>query len=362
MIKEKNGFSKPFIFVSSKNFPKISIGPGFYKDYENAKKQDPKKWIKYKDEKEIDNYRKNQQFSFKMLNKKDAIKNTKEITELKLLTQAKNVAEIEMQMQSKKKLIIEKEIGISNIAYDFEKFKIINNIKISNHIEKITSQGDIKASEAIKYLFKKKEDVYKIQQILSSGSLGINNQKIFVPTKFAITAVDDILSKNILEKTINYNPINEYRLYKFDFYKNKFYIIFMPFKWNFEMMEGTEDIINNDYELNFAKKEYANNVTGAYYATRLEINKYLEKEKRTASVLVIRDIEKGYESKGVWVIRESIKCALLEKPEFFKNIEELKTYLDQIYKIRNKSNFWFEKSNILKNALFQKRISNYFNK
>lgn len=358
MIKEKSGFSKPFIFVSSKNYPKVSIGPGFYTDYKLAEKQDPKNWIKYKEE-DINNYRTSQNFSFKQLNKKDAIKETKEINDFKLLTQAKNIAEIEMKIESKKRLIIDKELGMKNISYNFEKFKINNNLKISNPIDKVVSQKDIKAKEAIEYLFKKDEDVYKIQQILSSGSLGIDKNKVFVPTKWSITTVDDLLSKNLLEKNLENKPINEFRLYRFNFFKNKFYIILMPYKWNFEMMEGTGEVIDIDYELNTPRKDYANNVTGAYYAARLEIIKMLEKEKRIASVLILRDIEEGYISKGVWVIRESVKNALLKKPIIFLDYKDLKTYLNRICKIRGNYEFWEKKSNILQNTFNQKRIFDF---
>ena len=356
-IKNKQAFSKPFNLVFTKKYPDLFIGPGVYKDFENAQKAGPENWIK-ESNRIIDINRNKQFFTLKKYTAHDANKQKKYIEDIQYITQTTKVTEIEFETINSKTLVSEKTSGVKNIAYDINKFKIIDNLKIPKVIDKTVNDTDLKANNAILNLHKKLNDVYKIEQLLSTGQLGVKKDRIFVPTKWAITSVDDTISKELVNKLLDYKRIDKYELYTFEFFKNKFYIIYFPQAWGFEMIESTDNFANIDYEINNPRKTYASNVTGAYYAARLEVAKHLNNLKKQARVVIFRDISKGYISKGVWVIRESVKQALTKKPISFNNLKELEEHLNKI-NIRDTTSFWVNKSNLLKDIKFQKRLFDF---
>ncbi len=66
-----------------------------------------------------------------------------------------------------------------------------------------------------------------------------------------------------------------------------------------------------DYEFYQGRKNYASNITGAYYAARKEVCEYLYNIGRQARVLIFREVRGGYlVPLGVWVIRETVKNAM----------------------------------------------------
>ncbi len=353
--KKQQGFSKPFNLVHEKYYPELSIGPGIYSDYSKAKDSSPKEWIK-SDIKEIEENRNKQIFSFKRYNKKSAVNAPKELQDIQWVSQSIKTTELEIETNLQKRLINEEVTGIKNIAYDLEKIKVIDNIKVPRVIDKTTSDIALKAKDAMITLHSKLKDVYKIEQLLSIGLLGIKKNRVLVPTKWSITSVDDIISKEIINN-IRLNPtIDKYQLFTYEFYMNKFYIILMPYNWGFEMIESAGDTFSIDYELNNPKKEYASSVTGAYYAARLEVAKYLEKIKRQARIIIFRDIDPSYQSKGVWVIREAINNAMSKDFLSFETLPYLFKYIDNTLKIRSYIKSWTDQSNILKDLKYQKRL------
>ena len=58
------------------------------------------------------------------------------------------------------------------------------------------------------------------------------------------------------------------------------------------------------------RTHYADNITGAYYSARKEIEEFLVKEHRQARAAVFREVSGGYVVPlGVWVIRETVRNA-----------------------------------------------------
>ncbi|GAH12399.1 unnamed protein product, partial [marine sediment metagenome] len=66
-----------------------------------------------------------------------------------------------------------------------------------------------------------------------------------------------------------------------------------------------------DFEFYEGRKNYASNITGAYYAARKSVCEYLYKIKKQARVLIFREVSGGYVVPlGVWVIRETVNNAM----------------------------------------------------
>jgi hypothetical protein len=355
MSIKKQAYSKPYNIVYENKYPNLMIGPGVFNHKEEAFSNTPEKWIK-SEVKDVEINRKKQIFAVKNYSKIDAVKNKTEITELQNLIKSDKETEVEIDYNVKRININEKITGIQNKAIQLEKIKIIANIKVSKSVDRITGDLQIKAKDAIIEYYDKTKDVYKLEQLLSIGLLGLKQNRIFVPTRWSITSIDDILGKEFFKNIENNKIIDRIKMHSFNFYNNKFYIIFLPFSWSFEMLEYVDEkLIAQDYEINSPKKEYANQVTGAYYAAREVVLEHLKNINKSARVIVLRDIDSSYSSKGVWVIREAIKEALKKEEIVFDDVNQLIEYI----KTNLKVTWIMQKSEILKQIKYQKRIFDF---
>ena len=56
---------------------------------------------------------------------------------------------------------------------------------------------DFRAIEAINYLYEEGIEISKISKILSLGMIGIKKNRKLVPTKWSISAIDQIISSDL---------------------------------------------------------------------------------------------------------------------------------------------------------------------
>src|SRR3989344_1246071 len=251
------------------------------------------------------------------------------------------------------------------------KAKVVSNVRINRKVEKVIND-DLKASESLSYLYKNKISEYSLSKILSIGVIGLKTKKKLVPTRWAITATDDFLAKQLMENVKENKIIENHQLFFGEFMGNQYLIMLFPNTFNYELFElyfpgsawnpSNELKASSDYETFFGRKDYARSTSGGYYATRFPIVEYLNNIKRQASVLVIRIETPGYwASLGVWVVRESVRKALERKMEFSTQEEFLKS-VRMISKL--KFNFDCEKilqrSKILNEFLKQKSLMGWF--
>ena len=154
-----------------------------------------------------------------------------------------------------------------------------------------------------------------------------------VPTRWSITATDDTISKQHLEKIRYFPEINQITLFSGNFVGNYIEILILPGRFSFEAIEAWqgESTFNQehhtqfsqDYEGFFGRKKYASNVTGGYYAMRLPLTEHLTKIQRQATVLVVREIRPEYYAPlGVGIVRETTRRALTNPPKTFDTIED----------------------------------------
>ncbi len=193
------------------------------------------------------------------------------------------------------------------------------------------SEDEIKAEEGVMQVYER-YDVYRASQMLSLGLLGI--KKRFVPTRWAITAVDSMVGEKIRKEVLRYPALDHFLLFKSSLYDNHFYIIFLPSPWMFELLEAwgalwtRVRVITQDHEVR-RRKTYAKNTGGSYYAARLAVLEKLREMKRQAGVVVLREVREGYYAPlGVWQVRENVRMALRSKGERFGSLEELLAHID----------------------------------
>ena len=247
----------------------------------------------------------------------------------------------------------------------------LGNARFEHRVEKAYRDTDLKAVQAVKDLYGKGVLVTKIQRAFSVGAFGLEKNRKLVPTRWSITAVDDIISKELREQVKTFPEINEFRVYESVYLDNIFEILMIPAQWSYESMEawypgtvwnpnGNSTAIYSDWEGNSGRTTYAQ-IGGCYYSARLAVCELLVKERRQATVVVLREARPGYIMPvGVWQVRENVRNAVHNVPQKYNTLEEALRRISTRLQIPMKR--WILQSELLKNALFQKKISDYFRK
>jgi hypothetical protein len=207
------------------------------------------------------------------------------------------------------------------------------NPKVSKKVDYLTSDYDVKATTALKELYNSNIKVDHLQKLLSIGLLGIKASRKMVPTRWSITATDDTISKQHLEKIRYFQEINKITLFSGNFVGNYIEALLLPGHFAFEALEAWqgESTFNRehytqfsqDYESFKGRTKYAFNVTGGYYAMRLPLTEYLIKIQRQATVLIFREIRPEYYAPlGVGIVRETTRRAFANQSKNFDTIED----------------------------------------
>jgi len=245
---------------------------------------------------------------------------------------------------------------------------LVGNARWDHQIEKAYSDIDLKAAEAVIELHSKGVLVTKIQRAFSVGAFGLKKNRRLVPTRWSITAVDSIVSKELMEKVKIFPEISEYRVYESRYLDNIFEVLMIPGAWSYEIIEawypgtvwnphGRNVFLYSGWESYEGRTTYAE-IGGCYYSARLAVCEQLVKERRQATVIVLREAHPGYIMPvGVWQVRENVRNAMRQKPFAFKTLDEALKWVANRFQIPLQT--WIMRSELLKNALFQKKITDF---
>ncbi len=377
-IQQLNSNSPPSVFIGSKlKYPLVNVGilSPLEKD-ENAWVYDAEKYwaennFQIGEVVKLRNSLLNSRFQSKV---SDARLNKKFVEIAKEIAIASKPVDIEVELKNRLRLGREKDRVVTGVGMRamLKQAKITSNVKVDRKIDKIIND-EIKASEGIEILYKNNFDEYILSKILSVGVLGLKKNRKLVPTRWSITATDDTLGKKILQNVRDYPWIVNYELFFGEFMGNQYILLFFPGVWSFELFElylpgsswnPSSDIkAATDFEQYSGRKNYAFNTAGGYYATRLPILEYLNKEKRQASVIALRIETPSYwAALGVWVCREACRKTLKTRVLKFDSKEEIIKSAEIVSK--NKFNFdnsyLLRQSKLIKNLSEQKNLREFF--
>jgi len=254
------------------------------------------------------------------------------------------------------------------LSAPLKNIRITENTKIHTKVDKVFSDTDMKAGEAINYLYRNEFDESFLQQLMSIGTLGLKKNRRLVPTRWAITATDDIIGKEIIKEIKNYNKIEECRLFFDNYLGNYYFILLLPEIFSYELFEysmkyGEIKEEMTDFEDYFGRKTYASNSVGGYYSVRLSVLEYLKQIKRQASVFIIRfETEEYWANLGVWVTRNCAKRAMNNKYISFyskqNGLDFMKNFIFNKMKIN--VDYVFKKSRLLNMIREQKGLREFF--
>ncbi len=370
--------SPPSIFIGSKlKYPEVNVGilspinleeePSLYEDCPRWSKEN----YEIKDILKLRNNLVNSRFKS---NVKDVRVENKLINVAKEIAISSKSVDVEIELSNKLSLGKDKDKVLTPYRFDahLKNVKLTSNVKVEKKVERVMND-EIKASEGINYLYQSGINEYSLSKILSVGVLGLKKNKKMVPTRWSITATDDIISKELLDKVRNYKWIENYSLFIGEFLGNQYLIMLFPGIWSYELFEiyfpgsswnpGEELKASTDSEGFFGRTSYASNCAGGYYATRLPILEYLNSIQRQAGVLAIRlETPTYWAALGVWVVRESVKKALSNRELKFSDKKEFLESLNKISKIKYgfDVNIVLLKSNLLKTYGVQKNLRDWF--
>jgi len=247
----------------------------------------------------------------------------------------------------------------------------VGTARWDHQVEKAYYDTDLKATDAVLGLYEKGVLITKIQRAFSVGAFGVKQNRRLVPTRWSITAVDSILSKDLMEEVKTFPEINEYRLYESFYLDNIFEVLMLPQAWSYEAMEawypgtiwnpsGNSVVLYSDSEGYNGRTTYAE-IGGCYYAARLAVCELLSRERRQATVIVLREAHPGYIMPvGVWQVRENVRNAMRQTPLKFNTLDEALARVASQFQIPLQR--WIAGSRLLQDALFQKRLTQYFAK
>jgi len=368
-LSEKiSGGSPPSVFVSSYAYPPL-FSP---LQTDSAILDHPEKWAG-KAIDDIIRYKLSLIRGTHSIHVKTNLNSDRYIQSFQELTMATRSTEIEVAFERKPKLNLEELASRTTsdsdtihfgMASKIEGLKLPSDISSDKKIEKAFYDNDLKAIEAINYLYEEGIEISKISKILSLGMIGIQKNRKLVPTKWSISAIDQIISSELIKKTNTFRSFDLIRIYKYMHLGNYYSIILIPDELlSFEMHEGWIDKkgdaqIETDSEDARGLKNYPK-IGGSYFAARLAVIEFLNNQKRSASVIILREIHPEYILPvGVWQIREGIREALRMNATKFDTLDMALSFACDNLTISK--NEWIENSSLIRTRKSQGRITDYF--
>ena len=380
------GASPPEIFVGRYNYPNVNAGilsPNFFENVEEL--SIPEIWHerKFSIEQVLEKRRKLVYGRFKTKIKGSNFRSKFNIGNkfLSLMQELANAykpvsTEFFLKNLPKNNFEINRFSPIITNQAQLEYVRLQENPKIKRKVDYLTSDDEVKASVAVNELYNYGINISSINKILSAGLLGLKTSRKLVPTRWSITAVDDGIAKNLLDKIRYYSEINDILVFNSEYNGNHYEILLLPGNYSFEVIEAEiKEIIKinglgfnsfdnfdvkfwQDYERFHGRRDYANEVIGAYYANRLALCEYLERIKKQATAIFFREIFNYYAPLGVGILRETCREAFSKSPEKFDSLEEAFEVIQSRLKIN--TDIFREKSVLLKEYGKQKKLREWF--
>jgi DNA repair protein NreA len=363
------GSSPPGVFVGRLGYPKVSIGPMVPPEFGDTTTLDtPELWLGKPIDQIVD-YR----YSLVRGNSRASVEDAREpgrfLSSLQELAMAAKPVDAELKLTKppRRILTLSEDTQPYGPSGPLDKFKI-DNPSVDRRVQTAYCDRDLDATGAVGELYRKGVLVTRIQKAFSLGMFGVGSRRRIVPTRWSITAVDSSISLGLIEKVKRRPTIDEYRVYGFRVYDNQYVAILLPEPWRFEWIEAwfpnttwnqftTAPYMIGDYEEYFGRMKYAK-VGGCYYSTRLAVAEALERERKQAAAIVLRETYPGFIMPlGVWNVRESIR-ELMKQP--FERHETFRGAMDSaLSKLAISKATWMRESVLISRELTQTKISAY---
>jgi hypothetical protein len=237
-------------------------------------------------------------------------------------------AEVSFVKPPRGRLQFDGVLSPSGPSGELQQMEITTNPMVPRKVDQLVGDRDALAFDSVTELYASGIGMDHISRLLSLGLLG--KERKLVPTRWSITACDDMTGKTLKNQVIDMPLISDYLLYSGEGLGNHFEILLLPRPYSFELVEiwmarsawAPEGWIGSDREEGRDKKGYSP-LAGGYYAARLAVLEHLAQRGRQAAVLAVREISEAYWAPlGVWVVREAARQAMRAAPRRFSTLPE----------------------------------------
>ncbi len=226
------GPSPPNMFVGTYGYPDISAGPMISI---GATVDDPAKMygLEYS---EIIRQRSNMVIGRQAQN---IFTRSRKIGELQDAVMSVKDVDMEAVFREKPRLMLSMDnilqpMGPSATLKDFS---VIGNPSVPRVVDQIR-EDNIRTVDAVDELAGRGFDSHYLTKLLSAGIFGRKEQKKMVPTRWAITATDDMIGKQMLEKVRLLPQAEEFMVFSTEYLFNHFEVIVLPGAFEFEQFEA----------------------------------------------------------------------------------------------------------------------------
>ncbi|KCZ71190.1 hypothetical protein ANME2D_03224 [Candidatus Methanoperedens nitroreducens] len=363
-----DGSSPPGVFVGRIGYPYVSVGPLIPPSHgDTAILDTPEMWIGKSIDDIVD-------FRSQLVRGKHRV-HIRDLEGSRIIEATREMAlcpspidvEAEFLKKPAVRLVLDDEVQPFGPTAPLKRIDV-GSTKFDQRMEKAYNDTDLRAKDAVLDLYNRGTFVSSIQKAFSVGAFGEGKARRFVPTRWSITAVDSMISAQLMENMKDFPIINEHMVFESWQLDNRFVVLMIPRAWSYELIEawypntvwnpfGKDVVIMASSEGYEGRTTYAE-IGGCYYAARLAVNEYLVKEKRQARVVILREAHPGYIMPvGVWNVRENVRAALRTAPRKFHSLDEAFEYISMRLVIPKER--WIKESTVLKDTLFQRGLEDF---
>lgn len=364
-----DGTSPPAVFVGRFGYPKVSVGPLLSPEHGSTELLDtPEEWVG-RSVAEVVSFRTGLVRGTTPIRVTDAERPIPILEDIQLLGIAGETVDTEARFRRPPR----GHLALSDSAPPFGPSAPIETIRldvrrVDPHLDRLTSDIHANARVAVEELYHRGVRVSRIQRAFSVGTLGRHGRRRLVPTRWSITAVDDLLSKMNLETIRHLPEISEILVHRFTALDNRWVVVFLPGAYRYESIEAwypntlwnpnpSQIVMVGDHEGYRGRTTYAS-IGGCYYAARLATSEALLRSGHQAGVVVLREVHPGeILPLGVWNVREHVRAALSQPPEKVGSLPELSERIRQSFAIPLPR--WLATSALLHEARTQRRLDDW---
>lgn len=344
----------PSVFIGSSGYPKVLSGPLMINSPD-----DPEEWVSRN--LTMDDIVATRSQTIRGIEKTPFISSFNEkLQEIALSSRTLDI-EASFEKPVTVEICFDGTIAPVGLSGRLSSMDVIGNASVERAVDKAASDTDLPAAEAGIYLHQSDISVHRITQLLSTGMLG--KKRRMVPTKWSITAVDDMISSTLRKRISGYTELSSIEGFHATIHGNTIAVLLLPGPYSFEMIEiwktgslwsKEHDCIISDRE--GLKKSGYSPLQGAYYSARLAACEYMDRVRRCGRILVIRQISGDYWAPlGTWVIREATRMSFSNRPLRFDTLDEGISAVSRVIG----SNQWIQHSRIIEDVKTQRTLFDF---
>ncbi|MCI4350049.1 MAG: Nre family DNA repair protein [Thermoplasmata archaeon] len=367
--REVSGSSPPGLFVGRYGWPKVSLGPLVTPLHGDTLLMDtPEEWVG-RSVPEVVGFRTMLVRGTRRFHVEDAEKPDRLIEDVQTLALARESVETDATFRRAPRghLTLSEDAPPYGPTAPIEQVRL-DVRRVDHHVERLARDTDATTRIAVNELYGSGVRVSRIQRAFSAGTLGRHGRRRFVPTRWSITAVDDLLGLENLKRVRDLPELSEYWVYQYTALDNRWLIVYLPGVFRYESIEAwypntlwnpmTETVVMmGDHEGYRGRTTYAS-IGGCYYAARLAVSENLLTHQRQGGALVLREVHPGeILPLGVWNVREHVRAALQQRPERFGDLKDVIARVERTFTIPRDR--WLVQSALLHEARTQKRLEEF---